>query len=40
MRKSGQAKAAKKAGRIAAEGAIIVKSNGKLAALLEMNCRN
>ena len=38
MRKNGQAKAAKKAGRIAAEGVIIIKSDGKRAALLEMNC--
>jgi elongation factor Ts len=38
MRKNGQAKAAKKAGRIAAEGVVIIKSNGNRAALLEMNC--
>ena len=38
MRKNGQAKAAKKAGRIAAEGVIIIKSAGNRAALLEMNC--
>lgn len=38
MRKNGQAKAAKKAGRIAAEGVIIIKSDGNRAALLEMNC--
>ncbi|USD36774.1 MULTISPECIES: translation elongation factor Ts [Ferrimonas] len=38
MRKSGQAKAAKKAGRIAAEGVIIVKSNDGLAAMVEVNC--
>ncbi|MFT5161648.1 MAG: elongation factor Ts [Alteromonadaceae bacterium] len=38
MRKNGQAKAAKKAGRIAAEGTIIIKSGNGVAALLEMNC--
>lgn len=38
MRKNGQAKAAKKAGRIAAEGTIIIKSSGTVAALLEINC--
>ncbi len=38
MRKKGQAKAAKKAGRIAAEGVIIIKSNGTMAAMLEVNC--
>ncbi len=38
MRKNGQAKAAKKAGRIAAEGTIIIKSSGTAAALLEINC--
>ncbi|TKB50799.1 translation elongation factor Ts [Ferrimonas aestuarii] len=38
MRKSGQAKAAKKAGRIAAEGVIIVKQEAGLAALVEVNC--
>jgi elongation factor Ts len=40
MRKSGQAKAAKKAGRIAAEGAIIVKtsSDNKKAIMVEVNC--
>ncbi len=38
MRKKGQAKAAKKAGRIAAEGTIIIKSSGSLAAMLEVNC--
>ncbi|TKB49744.1 elongation factor Ts [Ferrimonas sediminicola] len=38
MRKSGQAKAAKKAGRIAAEGVIIVKSDDGLAAMVEVNC--
>ncbi len=38
MRKSGQAKAAKKAGRIAAEGVIIAKVGDNLAALVEVNC--
>jgi elongation factor Ts len=38
MRKNGQAKAAKKAGRIAAEGVIIIKSNETTAVMLEMNC--
>jgi len=38
MRKNGQAKAAKKAGRIAAEGVIIIKTNGSRALMLEMNC--
>ena len=38
MRKSGQAKAAKKAGRIAAEGAILVKSEGGYAVMVELNC--
>lgn len=38
MRKSGQAKAAKKAGRIAAEGVIIAKVDNGLAALVEVNC--
>ena len=39
MRKSGQAKAAKKAGNIAAEGAIIIKEGNGVAALLEVNCQ-
>ncbi|OUS28975.1 translation elongation factor Ts [Thalassotalea sp. 42_200_T64] len=39
MRKSGQAKAAKKAGNIAAEGAIIIKQNDGVAALVEINCQ-
>ncbi|MGL5291002.1 MAG: translation elongation factor Ts [Vibrionaceae bacterium] len=39
MRKSGAAKAAKKAGNIAADGAIIIKQNASLAALLEVNCQ-
>ena len=37
MRKSGQAKAAKKAGNIAAEGAIIVATSGNSSLLLEVN---
>ncbi|RTE86994.1 translation elongation factor Ts [Aliidiomarina sp. B3213] len=38
MRKSGQAKAAKKAGRIAAEGVILTKSEGNVGTLVELNC--
>ncbi|GAA4497067.1 translation elongation factor Ts [Pseudaeromonas paramecii] len=38
MRKSGQAKAAKKAGRIAAEGVIVARSAGNVAVLIELNC--
>lgn len=38
LRKSGIAKAGKKAGRIAAEGAIVIKTNGKQAAMVEVNC--
>ncbi|TEW51598.1 translation elongation factor Ts [Psychromonas algicola] len=38
MRKSGAIKAAKKAGRIAAEGAIFAKSNGTTALIIEVNC--
>ncbi|EKE01617.1 MAG: hypothetical protein ACD_21C00090G0023 [uncultured bacterium] len=40
MRKSGQAKAAKKAGRIAAEGAVAIKvsDDGKKAIMVEINC--
>ncbi len=40
MRKSGQAKAAKKAGRIAAEGLIVItaSADGKQAAMVEVNC--
>ncbi|MDC8830404.1 translation elongation factor Ts [Alteromonas gilva] len=38
MRKSGQAKAAKKAGRIAAEGVILTKVEGGKATMLELNC--
>lgn len=39
LRKSGQAKAAKKAGNIAAEGAIILASDGAAAIALEVNCQ-
>ena len=39
MRKNGQAKAAKKAGNIAAEGAIIIKVSGNTAALVEVYCQ-
>ncbi|MGL5186852.1 MAG: translation elongation factor Ts, partial [Plesiomonas shigelloides] len=40
MRKNGQAKAAKKAGRVAAEGVILVKvsADNKVAAIVELNC--
>ena len=38
MRKSGQAKAAKKAGRIAAEGVILTKVEAGKATMLEVNC--
>lgn len=40
MRKSGQAKAAKKAGRIASEGRVAIKvsADGKKAAMVEVNC--
>ncbi len=40
MRKSGQAKAAKKAGRVAAEGLIVinVSDDAKVAAIVEVNC--
>ncbi|MGL4860771.1 MAG: translation elongation factor Ts, partial [Enterobacteriaceae bacterium] len=40
MRKSGQAKAAKKAGRVAAEGVILAKvaADGKVAVVVELNC--
>ena len=38
MRKSGAAKAAKKAGRIAAEGVISIKQDGKEITILETNC--
>ncbi|MDA8621066.1 translation elongation factor Ts [Psychrosphaera sp.] len=39
MRKNGQAKAAKKAGNIAAEGTIIIKENNGAAVLVEVNCQ-
>ncbi len=38
MRKSGAAKAAKKAGRIAAEGIITIKQDGNNVIILEINC--
>jgi elongation factor Ts len=38
MRKAGQAKADKKASRVAAEGVIIIKSNANAAAIVEVNC--
>ncbi len=38
LRKAGIAKAGKKAGRIAAEGVIMIKSNGKQAVMVEINC--
>jgi len=38
MRKSGAIKAAKKAGRVAAEGAIIAKTTGTSALIIEVNC--
>ncbi|RDV24399.1 elongation factor Ts [Alteromonas aestuariivivens] len=38
MRKSGQAKAAKKAGRIAAEGVILTQVAGNKATMMELNC--
>ncbi|HLV48552.1 MAG TPA: translation elongation factor Ts [Aliidiomarina sp.] len=38
MRKSGQAQAAKKAGRIAAEGIILTKAEGNVGTLVELNC--
>ncbi|USH03070.1 translation elongation factor Ts [Grimontia kaedaensis] len=39
MRKSGAAKAAKKAGNVAAEGAIIIKEVDGVSALVEVNCQ-
>lgn len=39
LRKSGQAKAAKKAGNIAAEGAIVIAVDGGTALALEVNCQ-
>ena len=38
MRKSGQAKADKKASRIAAEGTTAIANNGKQAVIVEVNC--
>jgi len=38
MRKSGMAKAAKKAGRIAAEGLISIQQDGNTAVMVEINC--
>jgi len=38
MRKSGQAKAAKKAGRTAAEGVVVIKHGDAGAAMVEVNC--
>jgi elongation factor Ts len=38
MRKSGQAKAAKKAGRIAAEGVVLTKVSDGVATMMEVNC--
>ncbi len=38
MRKSGAAKADKKAGRVAAEGAVVVARDGNRAAIVEVNC--
>lgn len=38
MRKSGQAKAAKKAGRTAAEGVVVIKHGDGGAAMVEVNC--
>jgi elongation factor Ts len=39
MRKSGAAKAAKKAGNLAAEGTIVIKEGAGVAALVEINCQ-
>lgn len=39
MRKSGAAKAAKKAGNIAADGTILIKNGEGFAVLLEVNCQ-
>src|SRR5262249_5270089 len=38
LRKAGITKAGKKAGRIAAEGAIFIMDNGKQAIMIEVNC--
>lgn len=37
LRKSGQAKADKKSGRVAADGRVVIKSNGASAAMIEIN---
>lgn len=39
MRKSGQAKAAKKAGNVAAEGIILTKISGNYGVIVELNCQ-
>ncbi|RWR00454.1 elongation factor Ts [[Pantoea] beijingensis] len=39
MRKSGQAKAAKKAGNVAADGIILTKIDGNYGVILELNCQ-
>ena len=38
LRKTGQAKAEKKAGRIAAEGLIVIRGSGQAVVMLEVNC--
>lgn len=38
MRKSGQAKAAKKSGRVAAEGVILTQVTGNVGVIVELNC--
>jgi elongation factor Ts len=38
LRKTGQAKADKKAGRVAAEGQIVIHADGQTAVMLEINC--
>ena len=38
MRKSGAIKAAKKAGRVAAEGVVVAKTEGSVALIAEINC--
>ncbi len=38
MRKSGQAKAAKKAGRIAADGVVVIAGDAKAGVMVEVNC--
>jgi elongation factor Ts len=37
LRKSGQAKADKKSGRVAADGRVVIKANGSTAAMIEIN---